>query len=158
MGSEEDRARFFAWWEATGGVNTSLRAVAEQAFMCAVRLERKACVAICRDVAERYPADVFPEDGQSLDCKSDFPVGATLSGWATFIGTTSGVAIGALLGADDQAHGVVGGFLEESVVEPALNVGMHRIHEPAGTRPAAHAGDGQWRHGGRGHRRHPMCG
>ena len=70
MGSEEDRARFFAWWEATGGVNTSLRAVAEQAFMCAVRLERKGCIAICREVAERYPTDVFPEDGQSLDCKS----------------------------------------------------------------------------------------
>jgi hypothetical protein len=70
MGSNEDRARFFAWWEAIGGGNTSLRAVAEQAFMCAVRLERKACVAICRDVAERHPADVFPKDGQSLDCKS----------------------------------------------------------------------------------------
>lgn len=70
MGSGEDRARFFAWWEATGGGNTSLRAVAEHAFMCAMRLERKSCIAICREVAERYPTDVFPEDGQSLDCKS----------------------------------------------------------------------------------------
>jgi hypothetical protein len=70
MGSDEDRARFYAWWEASGGGNTSLRAVAEQAFMCAVRLERKACVSICREVAERYPTDVFPDDGKSLDCKS----------------------------------------------------------------------------------------
>ncbi len=70
MGNAEDRARFFAWWDATGGGNTSLRAVAWQAFMCAARLERTACVAICRDVAERYPTDIFPEDGQSLDCKS----------------------------------------------------------------------------------------
>lgn len=70
MDSEEDRATFFAWWEACGGGNTSLRAVAQEAFMCAVRIERKGCIAICRDVAERYPVDVFPEDGQSLDCKS----------------------------------------------------------------------------------------
>ena len=32
--------------------------------------ERESCVSICREVAERYPADIFPEDGQSLDCKS----------------------------------------------------------------------------------------
>ena len=70
MGSEEERARFLAWWAATGGGNTSLRAVAEQAWMCGTRLERKACIAICREVAERYPTDIFPEDGESLDCKS----------------------------------------------------------------------------------------
>ena len=70
MGSEEERARFLAWWAAIGGGNTSLRAVAEQAWMCGTRLERKACIAICREVAERYPTDIFPEDGESLDCKS----------------------------------------------------------------------------------------
>ena len=70
MGSEEERARFLAWWAATGGGNTSLRAVAEQAWMCGTRLERKACIAIFREVAERYPTDIFPEDGESLDCKS----------------------------------------------------------------------------------------
>lgn len=70
MGSEEERARFLAWWAATGGGNTSLRAVAEQAFLCAARLERIACISICREVAERYPTDIFPEDGESLDCKS----------------------------------------------------------------------------------------
>jgi hypothetical protein len=67
---DDDRARFLAWWDATGGGNTSLRAVAEEAFKCAARLERMACVAICREVAGRYPTDIFPEDGQSLDCKS----------------------------------------------------------------------------------------
>lgn len=29
-----------------------------------------ACVAICREDAARYPTDVFPEHGESLDCKS----------------------------------------------------------------------------------------
>lgn len=70
MGSDEDRARFFAWWEECGGGNTSLRAVAEQAFICGARLERKQCILDCRSVAERYPLEVFPEDGESLDCKS----------------------------------------------------------------------------------------
>lgn len=32
--------------------------------------EREACVAICREVAGRYPFSIFPEDGQSLDCHS----------------------------------------------------------------------------------------
>lgn len=36
----------------------------------AVKFEREACKAACRDVAERYPTEIFPEDGQSLDCKS----------------------------------------------------------------------------------------
>lgn len=67
---EQERERFFAWWDSTGGGNTSLRAIAEQAFICATRIERKACIDICREVAGRYPTDIFPEDGQSLDCKS----------------------------------------------------------------------------------------
>jgi hypothetical protein len=46
-----------------------MRAVAEEAWMAAARVERKVCVAVCREVAERYPADIFPEDGQSMDCK-----------------------------------------------------------------------------------------
>ncbi len=29
-----------------------------------------ACVAICQESAARYPPDVFPESGESLDCKS----------------------------------------------------------------------------------------
>lgn len=65
-----ERAQFLAWWEATGGGNTSLRAVSEQAWQAAMRIERRFCVQACRDVAARYPADIFPEDGKSLDCKS----------------------------------------------------------------------------------------
>lgn len=70
MGNEEERARFLAWWETTGGGNTSLRAVAEQAFICGARKERMDCIKVCREIAARYPTDIFPEDGQSLDCKS----------------------------------------------------------------------------------------
>ena len=32
--------------------------------------EREACAEVCREVAARYPTDVFPDDGQSIDCKS----------------------------------------------------------------------------------------
>ena len=70
MGSEEERARFLSWWEASGGGNTSLRAVAEQAFTCGARKERMDCIAVCRKISEWYPTEIFPEDGQSLDCKS----------------------------------------------------------------------------------------
>lgn len=70
MGREEERARFLAWWEATGGGNISLRAISEQAFTCGARLEQKACISICQEVAARYPIDVFPVDGESIDCKS----------------------------------------------------------------------------------------
>lgn len=68
--TETERAQFLAWWEATGGGNTSLRAVSEQAWQAAMRIERRFCLQACDDVAARYPTDVFPEDGQSLDCKS----------------------------------------------------------------------------------------
>ena len=32
--------------------------------------ERDACKAACRAVAERYPTDIWPETGASIDCKS----------------------------------------------------------------------------------------
>ena len=36
----------------------------------AQKVEREACVSICREVAERYPTDIFPDAGSSADCKS----------------------------------------------------------------------------------------
>jgi hypothetical protein len=68
--TDEEREKFFSWFGDTGGGNTSIRAIAEQAWMVSMRFERSACAAICREVAERYPIDIFPEDGESLDCKS----------------------------------------------------------------------------------------
>lgn len=56
MGKEDlDRVRFAAWWIATGGNNSlhSLRLISEEAWMASARLERMACVNICRDVAEQ---------------------------------------------------------------------------------------------------------
>jgi hypothetical protein len=45
--NDEDRARFILWWDVTGGGNTSLRAVAEQAWISATRIERGACARLC---------------------------------------------------------------------------------------------------------------
>lgn len=70
MGNEEERARFMTWWEAVGGGNTSLRAVAQEAYIFGERLAKMACIAACQEVAAQYPTDIFPEDGQSIDCKS----------------------------------------------------------------------------------------
>jgi hypothetical protein len=70
MFPDDDVTRFFAWWEATGGGNVSLRCAVEQAWIASARRERMACVAICQEAAARYPTDVFPEHGKSLDCKS----------------------------------------------------------------------------------------
>ena len=70
MFPDDDVTRFFAWWEATGGGNISIRCAVEQAWIASARRERMACVAICQESAARYPPDVFPESGESLDCKS----------------------------------------------------------------------------------------
>ena len=32
--------------------------------------ERDACKEACRKIAAQYPADIWPEDGETLDCKS----------------------------------------------------------------------------------------
>ena len=32
--------------------------------------EREACKEACRKIAAQYPTDIWPEDGESLDCKS----------------------------------------------------------------------------------------
>jgi len=31
-------------------------------------LERERCALICDEVAKRYPVDIFPRNGKSLDC------------------------------------------------------------------------------------------
>jgi hypothetical protein len=50
-----DRVRFEAWWIATGGNHSlrSLRLISEEAWMASARLERMACINICREVAEQ---------------------------------------------------------------------------------------------------------
>lgn len=32
--------------------------------------EREGCKEVCRKIAAQYPTDIWPEDGESLDCKS----------------------------------------------------------------------------------------
>ena len=39
-------------------------------WQAAVSQEREACKEACRKIAAQYPTDIWPEDGQSLDCKS----------------------------------------------------------------------------------------
>jgi hypothetical protein len=66
MTEQEKRAWYF---ECTGRVashNFSLYYV----FLSGVANEREECKRICREVAAQYPTDIFPDDGQSLDCKS----------------------------------------------------------------------------------------
>jgi len=48
--TSKDRDRFLIWWEATGGGNTTLRAISEQAFICGARLERNECIKICTEL------------------------------------------------------------------------------------------------------------
>jgi len=38
--------------------------------MKAMQEERERCLACCDQVAAHYPIEIFPEDGESLDCKS----------------------------------------------------------------------------------------
>jgi len=41
----------------------------QAALDAAVAAEREACKEACRKIAAQYPTDVWPEDGESLDCK-----------------------------------------------------------------------------------------
>jgi len=54
MDDNEDlvRARFAAWWEATGGGTKYLRAISQRAWICCSRLERKARLDAYRGTAE----------------------------------------------------------------------------------------------------------
>ena len=36
----------------------------------AVTQEREGCKEACRKIAAQYPTDIWPEDGETLDCKS----------------------------------------------------------------------------------------
>jgi hypothetical protein len=42
----------------------------QAALDAAVAAEREACKEACRKIAAQYPTDVWPEDVESLDCKS----------------------------------------------------------------------------------------
>lgn len=63
---------FEPWWmkQPISGFDGVTAVNVEAAWFAGAAAEREGCIAICREVAERYPTDVFPEDGQSLDCKS----------------------------------------------------------------------------------------
>ena len=68
---EEEFERALAWYSATGAsANTTIKHISIQAFICGLRAGKMDSAAICREVAERYPTDIFPHDGESLDCKS----------------------------------------------------------------------------------------
>lgn len=40
------------------------------AFEASMVIEREACKEACRKIAAQYPTDIWPEDGETLDCKS----------------------------------------------------------------------------------------
>ena len=71
MDRNEENERFMRWWAVTGGGrNTLTMSVSKEAFICGARMERMAAMKICDNIAGRYPIDIFPVDGDSLDCKS----------------------------------------------------------------------------------------
>ena len=39
-------------------------------FVAAVLAEREACAKVCEKIHDWYPTKIWPEDGESLDCKS----------------------------------------------------------------------------------------
>lgn len=77
---EEERKRFEAWARPdsvqarrnpeTGEYTEPGMNAGWSAWQAAVKAEREDCKAVCREVAARYPTDVWPENGESLDCKS----------------------------------------------------------------------------------------
>ena len=69
--TEEEFERALVWYNATGAcANTTIKHISIQAFICGMRAGKMDSAAICREVADRYPTDIFPHDGDSLDCKS----------------------------------------------------------------------------------------
>jgi hypothetical protein len=66
MTEQEKRAWFFACTGRVASTNMALY----NFFLEGAAHEREECKRICREVAGRYPTDIFPDYGQSLDCKS----------------------------------------------------------------------------------------
>jgi len=55
---------------AADGIMESVEILTEEIFDEAMTAEREACAKIAESWAGFYPVGVFPEDGESLDCKS----------------------------------------------------------------------------------------
>lgn len=73
--SSAELERFEAWWQAHGqycraGGGEYEKTFSFRAWEAAEKLEREACKEACRKIAAQYPADIWPENGESLDCKS----------------------------------------------------------------------------------------
>lgn len=56
----------------------------------AVAKEREACIADCKHLADQYPVDLWPESGESIDCKSAKMARLTASNIAEAIRASSG--------------------------------------------------------------------
>ncbi len=67
--AELERTAFDEWY-ATQKHQLSNEQVCRVIWNAATKIEREACKTACRNIAARYPTDIWPEDGKSLDCKS----------------------------------------------------------------------------------------
>lgn len=81
--------------------------------------EREACKAECRKIAAQYPADLWPDDGHSMDCKASKMVEAK--------------RYGALADEIDRLRGMVGGHddLSQALIDRLENLEVQAVREIA---------------------------